>query len=267
MQEFQAQNVLCGITEWIREWFKNCGGTKAVIGISGGKDSSVTAALCARALGRENVYGIMMPNGIQSDIEDSKKLCKILGINSYTVNIQNAFSGILSEMPKEFEINTNFRTNTPCRLRMTFLYAIAACIPESRVANTGNYDEAYCGYTTIYGDFAGDFAPLKNLHVSEVQALGNLLNLPYDLVHKTPSDGMCGKTDEENLGFTYLQVEKYSHNQACYKLNCKNGNNNPLEIENAKQIQAKHISNEFKQKLINIPSPIEKIKNYLPPRE
>lgn len=234
------QKVLDTEIAWIKDFFKKTGGTTAVVGISGGKDSTVVAALCARALGKENVIGVMMPNGVQSDIDDSKRLCELLGIKTYTVNIQDAYKGIVDAMPEGMEITPQFKTNTPSRLRMVTLYSIAACTPGARVANTGNFDEGYVGYTTIYGDLAGDFALLRNLHVSEVVALGDLLGLPYDLTHKAPSDGMCGKTDEENMGFTYHDVELFSETG---------------DAPNADKISARHKVNVFKKTLINPPAP------------
>jgi len=246
-----AQIVLDNIISWIQDFFSATAGKRAVVGISGGKDSSVVAAMCAKALGKENVTGVLMPNGTQSDIEDSKRLCAHIGIEPYTINIKAAYEGIVSALPQELQITPQFKTNTPSRLRMVSLYAVAACLDGARVANTGNYDEGFVGYTTIYGDLAGDFAPLRCLHVSEVVALGDLLGLPYDLTHKAPSDGMCGKTDEDNLGFTYQEVELFS----------QTGN-----TPNAIQILAKHKANNFKRTLINLPSPYERIAEYLTKR-
>lgn len=246
-----AQLVLDNIISWIQDFFKKTGGKRAVVGISGGKDSSVVAAMCVKALGKENVIGVLMPNGTQSDIEDSKRLCAHIGIEPYVVNIKAAYDGILSALPSDLQITPQFKTNTPSRLRMVTLYSIAACLDGARVANTGNYDEGFVGYTTIYGDCAGDFAPLRCLHVSEVVALGDLLGLPYDLTHKAPSDGMCGKTDEDNLGFTYHDVEVFSQTG---------------DAPDAAQILAKHNANKFKSTLINPPSPYERIATYLTKR-
>ncbi len=239
-----AELVLDNIISWIQDFFKTTGGKIAVVGISGGKDSSVVAAMCARALGKDKVIGILMPNGTQSDIEDSKRLCSHIGIKSYTINIKDAYEGLLSAFPTDLQISPQFKTNTPSRLRMVSLYAVAACLDGARVANTGNYDEGFVGYTTIYGDCAGDFAPLRCLHVSEVVALGDLLGLPHDLTHKAPSDGMCGKTDEDNLGFTYHDVEIFSQTG---------------DSPNAAKISAKHKANAFKKTLINPPTPYERI--------
>lgn len=202
--------------DWIREWFSLNGdeNTKAVIGISGGKDSSVVAALCVEALGKDRVIGIQMPNGVQADISDSDAIIKHLGIKSYCINICNAYSGlteqmrIVSENGNEFP-TYQYKTNTPARLRMVTLYGVAATIGNCRVANTCNLSEDMVGFSTFYGDSAGDFAPISKLTTEEVVAIGDYLELPKELVHKTPSDGMCGSSDEDKLGFTYHEVNEF----------------------------------------------------------
>lgn len=198
--------------QWIQEYYKDNPDGKAVIGISGGKDSTIAAALCVEALGANRVIGVMIPNGYQSDIEDAEEVCELLNIRSLTINIADAYSAIYKEISDStniYVLNGLFRTNTPARLRMTVLYGIAACYPNSRVVNTCNRSEDYVGYSTKYGDAAGDFSPLGNLTVREVLEIGDELGLPEHLVHKAPSDGMCGKTDEDNLGFTYEQLDDY----------------------------------------------------------
>ena len=213
------QNRIDNLVKWIRTQVPE--GGKAVLGISGGKDSTIAAALCVKALGRENVIGVLMPNGVQHDINDSKRVCDYLGIFSLEVNMEDAYEGILENISgalaskgmgcpySRVRDNGMIRTNLPARLRMSTLYAVAALYPNSRVVNTCNYSEDYVGYSTKYGDAAGDFSPLGGLTVREVLAVGDALNLPYDLVHKAPSDGMCGKTDEDNLGFTYEQLDDF----------------------------------------------------------
>ena len=201
------------LVKWIRTQVPE--GGKAVLGISGGKDSTIAAALCVKALGADNVVGVMMPNGIQHDIEDSIDVCHYLGIISMTVNIGSTVSTLCREIDEAYDYdkccinNPMVKTNLPARLRMSTLYAVAALYPTSRGVNTCNYSEDYVGYSTKYGDAAGDFSPLGGFTVREVLAIGDALELPYDLVHKTPSDGMCGKTDEDNLGFTYEQLDDY----------------------------------------------------------
>lgn len=213
------QNKIDNLVKWIRTQVPE--GGKAVLGISGGKDSTIAAALCVKAFGRENVVGVMMPNGVQHDINDSKRVCDYLGIFSLEVNMEDAYEGILENISGALASNRvscpysmvrsngMIRTNLPARLRMSTLYAVAALYPNSRVVNTCNASEDFVGYSTKYGDAAGDFSPLGDFTVREILAIGDALGLPYDLVHKTPSDGMCGKTDEDNLGFTYEQLDNF----------------------------------------------------------
>ncbi len=206
---FDAQKVKNACVEWIREFFAENGpDCTAVVGISGGKDSSVVAALCVEALGRERVIGVLMPCGEQADIDCSLKLVKHLGIAYHTVNIQAAVEGLLAAMPADLAISTQSRVNLPPRIRMAAVYAVSQSI-NGRVANTCNLSEDWVGYSTRYGDAAGDFSPLSRLVVAEVKEIGHLLGLPADLVEKTPIDGLCGKTDEENLGFTYAELDTY----------------------------------------------------------
>ena len=199
------------VIDWIRDYYKDNPNGKAIIGISGGKDSTVAAALCVKALGADRVVGVMMPNGVQSDIEDSKRVIDYLGIPSETVNIGMAYNSLLYNLgyPCDAEIPGMIQTNLPARLRMATLYAVAALYPNSRVVNTCNRSEDYVGYSTKYGDAAGDFSPLGGLTVREILEIGDDLGLPYHLVHKAPSDGMCGKTDEDNLGFTYDELDDF----------------------------------------------------------
>lgn len=201
--------------EWIIDFFEHNGkGCNAVIGISGGKDSSVAAALCVKALGRDRVVGVLMPNGVQSDIADARKLVEHLGIRNYTVNIKDAFDGLVNALPKDLEFTTQARVNLPPRLRMSTLYAIGQCC-NGRVVNTCNLSEDWVGYSTRYGDSVGDFSPLSHLTVTEVKQIGRELGLPTELVDKAPSDGLSGKTDEDNLGFTYDVLDKYIRTGVC----------------------------------------------------
>ena len=207
------------LTKWIREQAPE--GGKAIIGISGGKDSTIAAALCVEALGADNVIGVMMPQGQQKDIADSKEVCKILNIPNLTINIGSAFQSLCYEIDMASDadhmsaMEPMIKTNLPARLRMATLYAVAALYSNSRVVNTCNYSEDYVGYSTKYGDAAGDFSPLGNLTVREVLEIGDALGLPYELVHKAPSDGMCGKSDEDNLGFTYEELDAFLLDLKC----------------------------------------------------
>lgn len=204
---FDAENVKNQCVQWIREFFRQNGpDCNAIVGISGGKDSSVVAALCVEALGKERVIGVLMPCGQQHDIDMAQLLVTHLGIKHYTINIQGAVEAMKAAMP--FELSTQSRTNLPPRIRMATLYAVAQS-HNGRVANTCNLSEDWVGYSTRYGDAAGDFSPCSYLTVQEVKAIGRVLGLPEVLVEKVPIDGLCGKTDEENLGFRYAELDRY----------------------------------------------------------
>lgn len=206
---FDAVKIKNECVEWIRAFFEENGkGCNAVIGISGGKDSSVTAALCVEALGRDRVIGVLMPCGVQADIDAAQQLVAHLGIKNYTLNVKDAVEGIKTAFPTELEMTRQAEINLPPRIRMAALYAVSQCL-NGRVANTCNLSEDYVGYATRYGDGAGDFSPLCNLTVAEVKEIGRILGLPANLVDKVPIDGLCGKTDEDNLGFTYAVLDRY----------------------------------------------------------
>ena len=214
--EFDAVSVRDAIVSWIRDWFAENGpDCTAVVGISGGKDSSVTAALCAEALGRERVVGVLMPNGEQADIHVSRDLVKFLNIRSVVVNIRAAYDGMMAEVLGALgEVTPQTRINLAPRLRMAAVYAVSQSV-NGRVANTCNLSEDYVGYATRYGDGAGDFSPLSHLTVQEVKAVGRALGLPDEFVEKPPIDGLCGKTDEDNLGFTYAVLDRYIRTGEC----------------------------------------------------
>lgn len=211
---FNAEKVTKEVVEWVRDLFERTASptTNAVIGISGGKDSSVAAAVCAKALGKDRVIGVLMPQGEQADISYSHLLVDTLGIKSFTVNIGDTVSAFINELKKHMEPTNQAIVNTPARIRMTTLYAVAAC-HNGRVVNTCNLSEDWVGYSTKYGDAAGDFSPLSDFTVTEVLQVGEILGLPDELVHKVPIDGLCGKTDEENLGFTYAMLDRYIRGQ------------------------------------------------------
>lgn len=214
--EFDAKKVKEELVLWIKNWFKENGdGCKGVLGISGGKDSSVTAALLVEALGKENVVGVMMPNGEQFDIDVSIALAKHLGIKAVTVNIKDAFKGLVNQLDcSGIELSRQAEINLAPRLRMAAVYAVSQSV-NGRVANTCNLSEDWVGYATRYGDGAGDFSPLSKLTVQEVKAIGRELKLPEMFVEKVPIDGLCGKTDEDNLGFTYAVLDKYIRTGVC----------------------------------------------------
>ncbi|MCR4617351.1 MAG: NAD(+) synthase [Lachnospiraceae bacterium] len=238
MSDFNAAKEKDNIVKWIRDWFSENGPkAKAVVGLSGGKDSSVVAALLKEALGADRVLGVLMPRGVQSDIDDSKLVVDTLGIPAIIVNIGSAADELISCIEKsesygkaklscdvkkadantntagensEFKLYKDSLINTPPRIRMSTLYAVAQSLPGGgRVANTCNKSEDYVGYSTKYGDAAGDFSPISDFTVREVLAIGEALGLPDKLVHKTPSDGLSGMSDEEKLGFTYECLDEY----------------------------------------------------------
>ena len=204
---FDAVKVKDECVAWICDFFaKNGPDCNAVVGISGGKDSSVVAALCVEALGKDRVVGVLMPCGEQADIDMAKLLVSHLGIESVIVNVKDAVEGIKNAVP--FELSTQSLTNLPPRVRMATLYAVSQS-KNGRVANTCNLSEDWVGYSTRYGDSVGDFSPCSRLTVAEVKEIGRVLGLPAVLVDKVPIDGLCGKTDEENLGFTYAELDRY----------------------------------------------------------
>ena len=234
MYSFDAKKTTQDIIVWINDFFeKNGKGCNAVVGISGGKDSSVVAALCVEALGRERVIGVLMPQGVQPDIEAAYLLVNHLGIKHYVVNIKNAVDDVLESISALPEISRQTRVNLPARIRMATLYAVSQSI-NGRVANTCNLSEDYVGYATRYGDGAGDFSPLCNLTVTEVKEIGRVLGLPEILITKTPIDGLSGKSDEENLGFTYDVLDRY----------ILNGEISDLDIK--EKIDRLHMLNRFK---------------------
>ncbi len=238
---FDAYKVKEDIVQWIRDWFAvNGPGCNAVLGISGGKDSSVCAALCVEALGKDRVIGVLMPNKLQADIGDSHQLVAHLGIKSYTVPISVPVAGIYEELKAAgIEASEQTLINLPPRIRMSVLYAVSQSM-NGRVVNTCNLSEDWVGYSTRYGDSVGDFSPLSRLTVHEIRALGHALKLPANLVEKVPADGLCQKTDEDNLGFTYETLDRYIREGIC-------------EDAQAKQrIDYLHEKNKFKLELMPV---------------
>ncbi|MGN0452226.1 MAG: NAD(+) synthase [Ruminococcus sp.] len=231
---FNAELVKNKCVAWIKDFFEHNGrDCNAVVGISGGKDSSVVSALCVEALGKDRVIGVLMPCGEQHDIDCAKQLVEFLDIRNFTVNIKSTVDALMSSMPDNMDISVQTKTNLPARIRMAALYAVSQS-NNGRVANTCNLSEDYVGYATRYGDGAGDFSPLSRLTVQEVKAIGKVLGLPENLIEKTPIDGLCGKTDEDNLGFSYAVLDKYIRSGIC-------------EDEEIKaKIDAMYQSNKFK---------------------
>ncbi len=236
MYKFDAKHAANQCVEWIKEWFEENGkGCNAVLGISGGKDSSVVAALCCKALGKDRVIGVLMPKGEQFDIDYSIDLCNELGIKYYTINIEQAVNGVYSAIGDSFEVSNQSKVNLPPRIRMSVVYLVAQSF-NGRVANTCNLSEDWVGYSTRYGDSVGDFSPLSCFTVQEVKAIGREIGLSEKFVEKPPIDGLCGKTDEDNLGFTYLELDKYIREAI------------EREKEKKKKIDRLHKINQFKLK-------------------
>lgn len=235
---FDAVKVKDECVAWIRDFFEQNGkGCNAVLGISGGKDSSVVAALCVEALGADRVIGVLMPNGIQHDLDCSYALVEHLGIKHYLINIKEAYDGLFSAFPSDLEISEQTKVNISPRLRMATVYAVSQSC-NGRVANTCNLSEDWVGYSTRYGDAAGDFSPLSRLTVDEVKEIGRVLGLPDSLVDKVPIDGLCGKTDEDNLGFSYAVLDRYIRTGEIDDMNTK------------ALIDRKHKANLFKLQLM-----------------
>ena len=261
MDYFNAEKTRDNLVAWIKNWFDKNGPTsKAVIGISGGKDSTIVAALCARALGKDRVMGVLMPNGEQKDISDSIRVCEALGISNITVNIKDAYKGLaenvlgaLRNFDDITQLSEQTTINLAPRLRMTTLYAVSQTV-GGRVVNTSNLSEYITGYFTRWGDECGDLKPLIDLTKNEVVAIGLTMDeIPRDLVEKAPSDGLTGKTDEDKIGFSYDALD------TLLRGNVK-GCPNPLDVlpqETLKKIQERLDAVRFKTK----PNPIEVFRN------
>lgn len=221
------KNEIAKIEKFIKDYVENSKAKGIVIGMSGGKDSFITAKLCANAIGKENVLGVLMPNGESQDLEIAIENCKEIGIRYYKVDISHIYKDIISstkdvlegERQNLLDIST---INTPPRIRMTLLYAIAGSL-NYLVANTSNLSETMIGYTTKWGDNVGDFSPIGKYTKTEVCKIGIELGLSPKYVLKTPDDGLSGKSDEEKIGFTYDELDKF------IRFGEKNENHNKIE--------------------------------------
>ena len=244
--KFNVKEVTEGAINWIREWFEENGkGCNVVLGVSGGKDSTVVAKLCVEALGADRVIGVMMPCGVQKDISDSIRVCEHLGIKNYTINIEDAVNATLKQMEDVgIEISNQTRVNLPPRIRMSTLYAVSQS-HNGRVSNNCNLSEDICGFSTRFGDSVGDFSPLSNLTTVEIVQIGDYLGLPYSLVHKVPMDGLNTNendeyiTDEDVMGVKYSDIHMYARTPDVLK------ESNPTVYE---VIRQKEMKNAFKLK-------------------
>lgn len=238
----RVKETITSIEEWIRQWFAGNGGQTAVLGMSGGKDSTVCAKLLVEALGSENVVGVFMPNGIQADYQDALDAAEAAGLTRTQVfNIGFAYDRMAEQLPG-FSRESQAGINLAPHLRMSALYMVSQGLPGGRVCCTGNLSEATVGYCTLYGDLAGDFAPLLEIFKEDVCEIGKALGLPGRLVDKVPADGLSGKSDEEKLGFSYADIREY----------CRSGYVKlPSEVYG--RISRMADRNRFKGRLVQIP--------------
>lgn len=236
MYNFDAKQTAEKLVKWLKDYFDNNGQPiNAVVGCSGGKDSTVVLAALTKAIGPDRIYAILMPNGEQADIDDSYKICEYLGLKPHVCNIQDAYNGVVGSVSGEFEPTGQMKINLAPVLRMTTLKAISQCV-NGRFTCNGNASEAYIGWFTIDGDDRGSVKPLINMTVTEVIQVGEALGLPDWMIHKTPTDGLCGQTDEDKFGFTYEVLDKY----------IRTGEIDDLEIK--AKIDDMHKRNAFKLK-------------------
>lgn len=234
---FNVEKATNDCIQWIRDWREENGpGCNLIVGISGGVDSLVAAELCVEAVGADKVLGVIMPNREQDDIDVAYDICQyVLGIDYLTINVGSAYDDIIDQIDAAFNVTDQTLINLAPRLRMTTLYGVSQS-HNGRVVNTCNLSEDYIGYATRYGDAAGDFAPLAQFTKGEVKRIGHYLGLPKNYVEKTPSDGLCGKSDEDNFGFTYAVLDKYIRTGVCD------------DPEVKRRIDRLHEKNEFKLK-------------------
>lgn len=256
--KFNPAIAFARIAEHWYNWAEETGAKKFIIGLSGGKDSSVAAALAVKIFGAKNVIGVAMPNGTmrKEDVDLVASLCSELGlkygVNYFNADISLAFGSILNELKSwnTFEVSKDTEVNLPARLRMTMLYAFGQSL-GARVICTGNLSENMVGYATIYGDHAGAYAPLADLTVQEVIQLGEWLGLDEKYTRKVPDDGLCGQTDEDKFGFAYETLDKF--------IRYGDLEDDKLEMK----IMNLYDKNKFKLDTVQIPYPKMPWKNYM----
>ena len=231
---FNAEQVTKSLIEWVQNWFaENGANAKAIVGMSGGKDSTVAAAILCKAIGSDRVIGVGMPDvETGQGLNDADKICEYLNMTFYNVNISAARKGISESLNEAgVVLSQQSEQNVPPRIRMTTLYAIGQAM-NGRVVNTCNLSEDYIGYATKFGDGAGDFSVFANLTVTEVLAIGDYLGLPYEWVHKTPDDGLPhSSSDEKKIGFLYAELDKFIREGIVPEGHCHDNPEEPTKLE------------------------------------
>lgn len=227
---FNVEKVTNNLIKWCKDWFeKNGPNANAVIGMSGGKDSTIAAAVLCKALGSNRVIGVLLPSNGQG-LNDADLICDYLNMEFYCIPIGPICNEFESRISGNFKLSSQTLQNIPPRIRMTALYGVAQSL-NGRVVNTCNMSEDYIGYSTKFGDAAGDFSLFANLTVTEVLAIGDYLGLPKEWVHKTPDDGLPGSSpDEEKFGFTYAELDMYLRCNIEPIGHCHNNEDEPQKV-------------------------------------
>ena len=248
---FNVEQVTKDCIQWIKDWFeKNGPGCNAILGLSGGKDSTIVAKLCAEALGPDRVIGVALPENGQG-INEADKIAEHLGIKFLVLPIGDICSSFDTAADNYIDWSIQTKQNIPPRVRMTMLYAVSQTF-NGRVVGTCNASENYVGYMTRWGDQASDFEPIGNLTVTEVLQIGDYLGLPYEWVHKVPDDGLPHSSpDEEKFGFSYAELDKYLREGIEPEGKCNNSDESKID-----KIKRMHTKNEFKLKPVQFFVPV-----------